>query len=74
MRIACAKRLMSKYPKETLIGSSDLWEFNPIHYEVLVRSHIVVVRFCTFVSSTPLTYNQIITKLYIGELYHAYFS
>ena len=38
MGIACAKRLMSKYPEETSIGSTDLWEFNPIRYEVLVRS------------------------------------
>ena len=37
MGIACAKRLMSKYPKDDSIGSSDLWEFNPIRYEVLVQ-------------------------------------
>ena len=39
MGIACAKRLMSKYPKDPSLGYSARWEFNPIHYEVLVRAH-----------------------------------
>jgi hypothetical protein len=54
MGIACAKTLMSKYPEEPCLGSYDLWEFNPIHYEVLVRSHVTNVRFRPFVSSTTI--------------------
>jgi hypothetical protein len=38
MGIACAKRLMSKYPEDPSLGYSNRWEFNPIQYEVLVRA------------------------------------
>jgi hypothetical protein len=39
MGIACAKRLMSKYPEDPSLGHSERWEFNPIQYEVLIVAH-----------------------------------
>ena len=65
MGIACAKRLMSKYPEDPFLGSSDRWEFNPIRYEVLVQSHITV-RFLTFVSSTPLIYHTLVNYIMLS--------
>lgn len=50
MEITCAKRLMAKNPEEPSLGSSDRWDFNPIRYEVTVRSHFPNVRVCPFVS------------------------
>ena len=52
MGIACAKRLMSKYPEEPSLGSSDRWEFNPIRYEVTVQSHFPNVGVRPYVSHT----------------------
>ena len=54
MGIACAKRLMSKYPEEPSLGTSDRWEFNPIHYEVLVRSHNSLVTIHRVASTTTI--------------------
>ena len=62
MGIACAKRLMSKYTEEPSLGTCDQWEFNPIRYEVLVRSHNNIY--------DNMDYNFIITKI----LFVAYFA
>ena len=42
MGIACARRLMSKDHVDPSLGYSARWEFNPIHYEVLVRAHFPI--------------------------------
>ena len=63
MGIACAKRLMSKYPEDPSLGYSDRWEFNPVQYEVLVVAHFSMS--FEFAQTTPPSQHHTMKSLMV---------